>query len=258
MPTPSQIDANRTNSQHSTGPRTEQGKAASRMNGSRNCYTGQVSLMPEADRLAHAEFCGPLIAELCPVGPLETQHAQLIATAHWRINRWTANAENIFALALLKPEGHAEARTEPDTPEADAAVARAEAFLNNPKAFGVISLYIQRATREIERNMKALRELQFERKERREKELIAASDQRKLARMMGTPFDAGEHARTRSLLANGIPDSPTTSPEIGFAFSDADLDAFEEIRAGERRAWLGQKSGWNLEKYRKEEHCIAA
>jgi len=258
MPTPLQIDANRRNSQHSTGPRTEAGKAVSRTNSIRNCYTGQVSLMPEADRLAHRAFCQPLIADLSPVGPLETQYAQLIATAHWRINRWTANEENIFALALLKPEGASESDPGTEDDGIAAAIARAQAFLNNAKRFGLFSLYIQRATREIERNMKALKELQTERKDRREKELKSASDQRKLARITGTPFDLAEHIRARAILATGSDSPVTTSREFGFAFSEAELDSFDEHYAGERRAWLGQFVGWNLDRYNKEQHRIAA
>ena len=48
--------ANRANAQKSTGPRTEEGKQRSRLNGIRHGLTGQVSIMTDENRAAHDTY----------------------------------------------------------------------------------------------------------------------------------------------------------------------------------------------------------
>ena len=76
-----QLRANRANAQKSTGPKTEDGKQRSRLNGMRHGLTGQVSIMTDENRAAHDAFCNPIIKRLGPDGPLELQLANLIASA---------------------------------------------------------------------------------------------------------------------------------------------------------------------------------
>ena len=54
------IEANRRNAQRSTGPKTEEGKAASRLNAGRHKVTAQVSILPDEERAAAEDFCGKL------------------------------------------------------------------------------------------------------------------------------------------------------------------------------------------------------
>jgi hypothetical protein len=54
-----QLRANNANAQLSTGPRTEEGKQVSRLNGLRHGLTGQVSIMTEDNRREHDAFCNP-------------------------------------------------------------------------------------------------------------------------------------------------------------------------------------------------------
>src|ERR1700733_4688211 len=100
-----QLDANRRNAQHSTGPKTEEGKRASSHNARRHNLTGQVTAMTDEDRVAHDAFSAALIASMAPEGALETQLAQRVATDSWRLNRASAIEDNLFAMGF---SGHAD------------------------------------------------------------------------------------------------------------------------------------------------------
>ena len=92
--------ANIRNAQHSTGPKTEEGKRTSSQNACRHNLTGQVTAMTDEDRIAHDAFSAAMIASMAPEGALEIQLAQRIATDSWRLNRASAIEDNIFALGF--------------------------------------------------------------------------------------------------------------------------------------------------------------
>jgi hypothetical protein len=148
-----QLEANRRNAQKSTGPKTAEGKSNSSRNNLRHGLTGQISLLPTEDREAHDAFCNELIDSFNPQTPMEIQLAQSVAEDNWRLNRARAIENNMFALA----HGH-------ERREARIALADAETFQTQANAFNLLSLYEQRINRNLQRNMKLLRELQAERK----------------------------------------------------------------------------------------------
>ncbi len=73
MATPAQILANQANAQHSTGPKTEEGKARSSRNNTKHGLTLGVIDIPEADAASFAEFEAKLRAECKPFGALEEE-----------------------------------------------------------------------------------------------------------------------------------------------------------------------------------------
>src|SRR5580658_6503355 len=144
-----QIEANRRNAQHSTGPRTAEGKAQSSRNNLRHGLTGQISLLPTEDRAAHDAFCNELIGGFQPETPMERQLAQSVAEDSWRLNRACAIENNMFAL------GHSGERR-----ELQIALADAKYFQENANQFNLLTIYEQRINRNLQRNLKLLRELQ--------------------------------------------------------------------------------------------------
>jgi hypothetical protein len=157
MASPAQVLANRENAQHSTGPRTEEGKSRTRLNGLRHGLTGQNVLLPEEDRQVYEAHCAAFLEEFAPEGPLETQLAQTIADDFWRLNRIKAVEDNIFALGI---EAHAENPAD----ETEAALAQAQTFLEDARQFNLLSLYEQRLNRSVHKKLAELRELQRLRK----------------------------------------------------------------------------------------------
>ena len=85
--TDSQLRANQANAQHSTGPRTDEGKARARYNARRHGLTGQFNVMDDDDRQAYLTFETRLMTDLKPAVPYEDQLAVSIAQDHWRMNR---------------------------------------------------------------------------------------------------------------------------------------------------------------------------
>ena len=201
-----QLEANRRNAQKSTGPKTTEGKSNSSRNNLRHGLTGQISLLPTEDREAHDAFCNELIDSFNPETPMERQIAQSIAEDNWRLNRARAIEDNMFAL------GHQHERR-----EARIALADAETFQTQAEAFNRLTLYEQRINRNLQRNLKLLKELQADRKAQHDKALEEAKLLAQLNLMNGLPYQPEQDfGRT------GV--SPLCGLKNGFVFSPAEIN----------------------------------
>ena len=187
-----QLEANRRNAEKSTGPKTAIGQSNSSRNNLRHGLTGHISLLPTEDREAHDAFCNELIDSFTPETPMESQLAQSIAEDSWRLNRARAIENNMFAL------GHGHQHR-----EAQIALADAETFQTQAAAFNLLSIYEQRINRNLQRNMKLLRELQTERKAEHDH----AMEEAKLLAQLN--------------LLNGLPYEPEQN---GFVFSHTEIN----------------------------------
>ena len=193
-----QLQANRNNAKHSTGPRTEAGKSRSRLNATRHGLTGQFFVLTEEDRAAFETFEAGLMTSLKPEGPEETQLAISIAQDHWRINRSRAIEMNTLGLGHHENSENLDA----DSPEVEAAIAQAQTFRRDPQYFATLALYEHRINRTIARNKKELLELQ---KQRREAEAQARHEAELLLRMQHkTGQIPAEGFRNESIEVNGF------------------------------------------------------
>jgi hypothetical protein len=87
MATLNQIEANRLNATHSTGPRTDAGREAVSQNRlTLGLFTRRDYVKPE-ERELYKEFCDGFYAELCPQGHVESSLANDIVSASWRLRR---------------------------------------------------------------------------------------------------------------------------------------------------------------------------
>lgn len=82
-----QIKANKQNAQHSTGPRTENGKARVASNALKHGLTGKQVVLPGEDAAEFDSFRSDLIADLAPQGALEEILAERIVADAWRLRR---------------------------------------------------------------------------------------------------------------------------------------------------------------------------
>jgi hypothetical protein len=188
-----QLAANRANAQKSTGPKTEEGKEKSALNGHRHGLTGSAIIMTEADQEAFESFSKRFIADLKPVGMAETSFAELIAQDHYRLRRAQAIEENTFALGHFNKAAAFEAVH----PQVHDAMTQARVFDFNGKIFQNLSLYEARINRRMLNNLKAFHNLQDRRKA---EERLAALEARK----------------PKTFAANA---NPQSQPENGFGFS---------------------------------------
>ena len=87
MATAAQIAANQRNAQASTGPRTEEGKATSALNGiTLGLFTRRDFIRPKEES-DYAQLQADLERELAPVGTLENTLVEEIRRATWRLRR---------------------------------------------------------------------------------------------------------------------------------------------------------------------------
>jgi hypothetical protein len=96
MTTAKQVDANRRNALGSTGPRTAEGKAVSKLNGMRHGLLAQSVLLPDEDPDVFDELYDNLMAELAPIGEIEVRLTDRIAACLWRLQRVGAIEAGIF------------------------------------------------------------------------------------------------------------------------------------------------------------------
>jgi hypothetical protein len=78
---------NRANSQHSTGPRTEPGKQRSSRNALRHGLTAQTAVLPNEDPATYQRHIQQFLDEYQPATATETQLVHEIANTAWRLNR---------------------------------------------------------------------------------------------------------------------------------------------------------------------------
>ena len=189
---PKRQAANESNAQKSTGPRTEEGKKISRLNAFRHGITGQVHILPDAERIAAEAFIAPIVKHLAPVGPDEAALARHIATAHWRLNRVCAVEDNLFAFRIGT---RADCAIAADYEQIGDAFHVALAFAEQAPVFAGLSGYERRIQRSLETNRKQLQESQRIRKEAEAKALSDARLLCRYAQQNGETFDPEGEAK---------------------------------------------------------------
>jgi len=88
MTTAAQRKANKQNAQHSTGPRTEQGKQRSSQNALKHGFRAKDPLIPGEDPDHYYRHSAELESELQPAGPLEKNLVDQIVDITWRLKRF--------------------------------------------------------------------------------------------------------------------------------------------------------------------------
>jgi hypothetical protein len=205
-----QLAANRANAQKSTGPRTPEGKAVCRLNGFQHGFTGLAVVMTDEDREAQNAFVRPYIQALNPIGPIELQLAQTIALDNFRVNRLKAIEENMFAYGELGPLSD---KIDTEHARVHHAIVQAQVFVLNDKSFDRLSLYEQRITRNIHKNLKLLREEQALRQSREETNALPKTKAKPLTRTASiTSEENGSAFSTALSKAETIPETAETSP----------------------------------------------
>ena len=158
MATAAQFAANRANSQKSTGPRTEEGKSHSRLNAITHSLAGTLCIRTPAEEAALEAFFDRILPGLNPSTELQLEIARRIASTMFRLAAVpTIEANMIAAVRFAENAGF-------DPPIADLtnAMALGTAFLQNSRAFNNLSLYEQRLSRGVQKDLELLRKLQKE------------------------------------------------------------------------------------------------
>jgi hypothetical protein len=181
-------DVNRANAQHSTGPRTPAGKQRSSLNALRHGLTGHVIVLPSEDHAAYERHTRRLFDDLQPKGALEEQLVQSIADTSWRINRIAALETNLLALGIMEQAANIDAAH----PEAHAALAMAASVREQSRAIANLSMHEHRLSRQFERTLNQLREIQADRRAKENDQMEKAARILRMHQAEGTPYNPAE------------------------------------------------------------------
>ena len=199
-----QLAANRANSEKSTGPRSAEGKKTSAQNARRHGVTAQTTVMTEEDRIKHDDFCSKMIADLSPVGSMETFLASSVAEEAWRLDYTRAHCNNIVSIGHFDGTGEL---YDADHSETNTAITAAATVRDNAKTLELLSLYEQRIHRSFQKHFEQLRQLQAERKAKHDSDLNEARLLSQLAELQNLPYNPAAD---------------------GFGFANAEIDRFTE------------------------------
>ena len=164
-------ESNRANSQHSTGPKTEEGKRISSHNALKVGLTGRTVLLPTDDVAAYQAHLDRLQEKWQPATDEERLLTSTLAQIEWRLLRIPTIETGILALGRKQfAETHAD-----ESPETRAVLIEAEVFLAFQKQLANLHLQETRLTRQLDRETARLQELQRTRLDQVKKELTEAA-----------------------------------------------------------------------------------
>jgi hypothetical protein len=174
---------NRANSQHSTGPRTEAGKRRSSLNALRHGLTAASAVLPFEDRTAYEDHRRRFFDEYQPATPTETQLVQELVDTSWRLNRIPLLEADVLARAANPPTGEAVKLDQPM--EFD--IVDAHRLLAN------LGIQGQRLSRQFQKCLDKLRDIQADRAERERHDLKDAAALFELHKHKGIPWEPADH-----------------------------------------------------------------
>jgi hypothetical protein len=87
MSTQKQIKANRKNAQKSTGPKTDEGKAAVSKNAVKHGLFAAEAVVTSEDPAEYESYRDEFFAEMQPAGAVETMLAERFVSLAWRLLR---------------------------------------------------------------------------------------------------------------------------------------------------------------------------
>jgi hypothetical protein len=192
---------NRGNAQKSTGPRTAAGKQRSSLNALRHGLTGHTVVLPTEDHAAYQRHSQSFLDEYRPKEATETQLVQSLIDTSWQLNRAAAVETNLFSLGITEMED----RIRASHPEAEDALAMALAFREHNRAFANLGIYRQRLTRQFERTLALLRQIQAEHRKNEQRQLDDAAKILKMHQHANLPYQPADD---------------------GFVFSKAEIETY--------------------------------
>jgi hypothetical protein len=174
------LDANRANAQHSTGPKTEEGKAKSSMNAVKTGLTGRTVLLSTDDAIIYQHHLDRNFTEFSPATDKEkalvqtmlaeqapTGRPETIADAEWRLLRIVPLEAGIYAIGRLELADQFAAFADSDNREA---LILSKIFMTYRRDLGNLALQERRLRNQRKTDIAELTQLQKDRAEK-EKEL---------------------------------------------------------------------------------------
>jgi hypothetical protein len=213
-------EINRANAQHSTGPKTEAGKKRSSLNALRHGLTGQIIVLPADDLVAYQQHVESFTDEYQPKGATESNLVQTLADTAWRQHRVSALENNLLTLGTVREPD--QLREAPE--QVQDALAIAASLDSQTRALSNLSIHGQRLSRQFEKTLALLQEIQLKREIEENHQLDQASALVQMHARKGEPYDPADD---------------------GFVFSKRQIEAF--MHAMDRAERASQAEDYCLE-----------
>jgi hypothetical protein len=168
------LAANRANSQRSTGPRTEEGKAKSSMNAVKTGLTGRTVLLPSDDAVIYQQHLERHFAEFAPMTDKEKVLVQSIADTEWRLLRIAPLEAGIYAVGRLELANEFTAFADGENREA---LIQSKIFMTYRSDLSNLALQERRLRNHREKDIAQLEALQKARLDKRRSEIAFAIKQ---------------------------------------------------------------------------------
>ena len=159
-PSLSRSEINRSNAQHSTGPKTGEGKKRSSLNAMRHGLTAQVLILPAEELARYKSLCQSVRNQHQPKTDEEERLVQLLADTQWRIDSVPALAINLQVVGLTKRRRYRDAEDD----DIGMALANAVESREQIKAQNNLSLLEQRLWRQQKNLLAEIERVQTERR----------------------------------------------------------------------------------------------
>jgi hypothetical protein len=169
---------NRANSQHSTGPRTEAGKQRSSLNALRHGLTAASPVLPSEDPSVYEGHRRRFFDEYRPATPTESQLVQELVDTSWRLNRIPLLEADVLARA---------AAPVPPDEEITFDIVDAHRLIAN------LAIQGSRLSRQFQKSLETLREIQADRAERERRDLNDAAALLEHHKHKGIPWEPADH-----------------------------------------------------------------
>lgn len=169
--------ANRANALLSTGPRTSAGKQRSSRNALTHGLTSRSPILATEDPAAFQRHCRQFFDEYQPATATETQLTQELADTAWRLNR----IPSLEAALLDRAEN----------PPSDQAGIDFD-IVDAHRALAALGMHGQRLSRQFQKALDKLHEIQAERRLDQERHLKRAAALLELHKHKGIPYDPAE------------------------------------------------------------------
>jgi len=184
-------EINRSNARNSTGPRSDAGKQRSSQNALSHGLTARTAVLPSEDPAAYELHCRQFHNEYQPASPTETQLVQELADTSWRLNRIP-----ILEAALLAQDC-SPAREQGDTPSPESPAPSPRFEVPSPQslvpALAALGLHGHRLSRQFQKTLDQLREIQSDRRKRQRRDLKDAAAMLEHHKHKGIPWEPADH-----------------------------------------------------------------
>jgi len=169
---------NRQNSQHSTGPRTEAGKQRSSQNALTHGLTARTALLSTEDPAEFERHVAGFFDEYKPANGTEIQLVQELADTSWRLNRIPLLETQLLDRAMTPP-------SEQSAIDFD--------IVDAHRAIATLGLHGARLSRQFQKALEQLREIQRTRLQRERRDLLDAVSLLEIHKRDGLAFNPADH-----------------------------------------------------------------